>query len=368
MAASSDAAQQGACADVWVCLDFEATCDEGNPPLVRKDEAELIEFAFAVYDARRDEITHIKQCYCKNVRTPLTEFCTRLTGITPAQLEEAGSLEEALGALTALLETEEFAGRSVCAVTHGSWDLESLLPLNCKAVGLEVPLTLQTYVDLRATVQKYFSGQRVQAGTLTEICAALGIKMAGRLHSGRDDAVMVAMGVQALLKRSASIIPIELAPENLSFRAGEEQRLCLDGLSFTIVASDITDWLEGLGYTVAPSGLRMVLEGRGRPSGRAVVDFGSHESAAAALSDFEGGKRMRVRGVERQVLLRPLRDSEVSVAPAALIAFPTDVARVDSLRGAPPPRAGDWTCPACSYTVFARNSTCRRCGAKKPAS
>eukprot|EP00971_Amphidinium_carterae_P029502 580816-Amphidinium_carterae.1 len=35
---------------LWVCLDFEATCDEGLASKVHRDEAELIEFSYAVLD------------------------------------------------------------------------------------------------------------------------------------------------------------------------------------------------------------------------------------------------------------------------------------------------------------------------------
>merc|ERR1719433_1869566 len=128
-----------------------------------------------------------------------------------------------------------------------------------------------------------------------------------------------------------------------------------------------------------------------RPSGRAVVDFGSHKRAAAALDFFDGGQLMVTDDAERVVMLRPLRDYDQGPA-ATVVPFPADataVARHRSMgaapgvagsreagRGAAVPkgvaaamraRPGDWVCPQCQDLVFARNRACRLCGTRKPA-
>jgi len=84
--------------EVWICLDFEWTCDEGEQRLVRNDEGEIIEFSYVIYDAKADAVTQA-QHYCKNQATPITRFCSELTGITDETLKHAGSLADALHAL-----------------------------------------------------------------------------------------------------------------------------------------------------------------------------------------------------------------------------------------------------------------------------
>jgi len=350
-------------ADVWLCLDFEATCDEGDPPRVRRDEAELIEFSYAIYDEVLDRVTHTGQHYCRNERTPLTDFCTALTGITRDKLEGAGSLGDALVALQVTLNEEALVSRNCCAVVHGAWDLEFLLPANCKAKGLKVPSILRRYVDLRLSAQRHLTW--APATTLAEICRGLGVVMDGREHCGLDDARMVALATGVLRRAGAELTHADLEYEQAAFLASAETRLCLDGLPFAIVAPQICEWFQELGCQTRVEGLRMILGSDGRPSGRALVDFGIHITAASALSSVEGGKLL----ADRLVLLRPLRESERLEDPKKIIPFPSDAVAVAKLRSvvAPSPqRPGDWICPHCQDHVFARNVSCRKCGAARP--
>lgn len=135
--------------EIWICLDFEWTCDEGADREVHPDEGEIIEFSYVVYDAKLGKVACEGQFYCKNEKTPITSFCTNLTGISDEILANAGSLCDALDAFDAALNAENLIGRPSCAVAHGSADLELMLPGNCKHIaGREVPQVLRTYVDL----------------------------------------------------------------------------------------------------------------------------------------------------------------------------------------------------------------------------
>jgi len=380
--------------EVWICLDFEATCDEGDPPLVQKDEAELIEFSFCILDAPAGNICHVGQHFCRNDRTALTPFCTQLTGITHEQLSTAGSLADALRALETLLQSPALVGRSVCAVAHGSWDLEFLLPKNCKAAGLEVPSVLQRYVDLREATQRHIAARHTKqrtsrASTLLEICHALHIEPEGRLHSGQDDAKMVALAIQALLMAGAHLTHIDLVEQRLAFHRNEDRCLCLDGLAWTTTAPGLAAWLGSLKHGVEEAALRMVLDNNGRPSGRAIVDFGSHQCAAAVFDSFDCGQLMVSDGTRRVVMLRPLRDCDQGPG-VAVVPFPADATAVARYRSmgsivgaagsneaggkavpkgvasAMRARPGDWVCPHCQDLVFARNQACRLCNTRKP--
>jgi len=211
--------------------------------------------------------------------------------------------------------------------------------------------------------------------SLTEICGALGVTMQGRLHCGLDDARMVAMAAQALLNRGAFLELIDLKLERAEFEAKAEQMLCLDGLPFDILGSELSCWFSSFGYDVAVGGLSMLLDDRGRPSGRALADFGNHSQASGALSDIAQGKTIKTESSVRLTLLRPLRQPEHralaggdGASQPVLVPFPTDARVLARMRGiqATTRKPGDWVCATCHDLVFARNAACRKCGTPKP--
>lgn len=349
--------RNGSAAELWVCLDFEWTCDEGEDRQVHSEEGEIVEFSYAVFDARAGEVACDGQHYCKNLRTPITKFCTDLTGITPETLADAGSLEDALHALQRALSADGIFGRPCCAVTHGSADLELMLPLNCRAQGLEVPRVLRRYVDLREAVQTHLTSKGVRgtrASTLRQICEALNVEMIGEEHCGLDDSWMVLMATQQLLQAGADLYAVDLDAERSTFLAGscshDLQRLCLDGLPFFAIGSEVRPWLEGLtGCALEEEALLVVLGMDGRPTGRAVVDFGNHQAAVQALRALDGGRRIVCGSLdswpfeypkERLVLARPLRRQERCLhvvgeggaGGPALAPFPPDAEALTRLR------------------------------------
>eukprot|EP00435_Cladocopium_sp_Y103_P046829 s1915_g13.t1 len=98
-------------AEIFICLDFEWTCDDGEQRQVHSDDVEIIEFSYVIYDAKDNRLAYERQHYCKNERTPITRFCSELTGITDQTLASAGSLADALEALRQDLEDEQLRGR-----------------------------------------------------------------------------------------------------------------------------------------------------------------------------------------------------------------------------------------------------------------
>jgi len=61
-------------------LDFEASCGESGFP---RDQMEIIEFPTIVYDLQeKKEVGRFHEYVKPVIRPQLTEFCTKLTGIT----------------------------------------------------------------------------------------------------------------------------------------------------------------------------------------------------------------------------------------------------------------------------------------------
>lgn len=238
--------------ELWICLDFEWTCDEGEHREVHSDEGEIIEFSYAVYDVNVQRCVCDGQYYCKNLRTPITKFCTDLTGISDDTLKDAGSLRDALDALDRSLSSEGLAGRQKCAVAHGPADLELMLPRNCKALDLKVPSYLSRYVDLREATQSYLAAKGIRnkrASSLKQICEALKLEMIGDEHCGLDDSWMVLLAFQQLLLNGAELRPVDLVAERDSFlqpsiapeisKSQPPRCLCFDGLPFFALASEV---------------------------------------------------------------------------------------------------------------------------------
>merc|ERR1719277_2919894 len=133
---------------------------------------------------------------------------------------------------------------------------------------------------------------------------------------------MVLMATQQLLKLGAEMRSIDLDEESADFKKPTscEQALCLDGLWYFCLASDLRPWLERqLGRPVRRDALHIALGLDGKPTGRAIVDFGCHDVALQAYSAFTFG-RVMVAGrpdewpneepKERLILARPLRLQE----------------------------------------------------------
>lgn len=267
------------------------------------------------------------QYYCKPERTPITEYCTELTGISEETLAKAGSLGDALVAFEDALNRAGLKGRRCCAVTHGPCDLELTLPRNCEAIGRKIPSVLRSYVDLREAAQHHVrtkSIQNARASTLREICEALGVEMIGDEHCGLDDAWMVLLSFQVLLNAKSDLQVIDIDAERNAFLNSNctDRMLALDGLPFRALHTEIQSWLEGLvGSRLPANSVRIVFGLDDRPSGRAVVDMGTRSAAAAAFKVMTckplspGGRMLSMQDerfgvMERLILVRPRRRQE----------------------------------------------------------
>mmetsp|Transcript_57570 Transcript_57570/g.166599 ORF Transcript_57570/g.166599 Transcript_57570/m.166599 type:complete len:596 (-) Transcript_57570:87-1874(-) len=344
--------------EFWVALDFEWTCDEGQDRRVHSEQAEIIEFSFVIFDVRRSKMVTEGQYYVKPRKTPITEFCVELTGITDEKLKDAGSLEDAIAAFNRAWEEAGAVGKPAFSVAHGSADLELILPRNCKDLGLEVPWVMRRYVDLREATQTHLATLgNTTATSLRQICDALKVEMIGEEHCGLDDSWMVLMATQQLHKLRANLVPIDLEAERAAFLADDhpDTALVLDGLPYHGLGSEIREWIiEQTGNRLPESAFWIVLGNDGRPTGRAFVDFGSHAAAVEAYLKMDGGRRL-ISGSknrwayeaprERLVLARPPRRQELSlprrdavvkgntsgVSPA-LAPFPVDAAALEVLK------------------------------------
>src|SRR5687767_13674512 len=78
-----------------VVLDFEATCNNGAPPVPQ----EIIEFPSVLVDAEAHQIVDEFPSFVRPVHHPqLSEFCRELTGIEQAEVDAADPFLDVLAA------------------------------------------------------------------------------------------------------------------------------------------------------------------------------------------------------------------------------------------------------------------------------
>jgi inhibitor of KinA sporulation pathway (predicted exonuclease) len=171
----------------WLAvIDLESTCDEPTNPAPQ----EIVELPVVLVDLRTLSLGAAWRTYVRPTEHPtLSAFCTRLTGITQAQVDGGVCLATALAELDAFLSAHVPRGSSLLSATWSDWDLQHMLASEARWRKLPLPEYLQSWCDLRSEFRKQYP--RAQGG-LEEACATAGVPWEGRAHCGLDDATNTA--------------------------------------------------------------------------------------------------------------------------------------------------------------------------------
>ncbi|MCA9571889.1 MAG: exonuclease domain-containing protein, partial [Myxococcales bacterium] len=256
-------------------LDFEATCDDVDPP----DPQEVIEFPSVLVDLDTKAVVDEFSTFVRPVHHPrLTPFCTSLTGITDADLTTAPAFPEVFEAHQRWLADH---GHPVIA-TCGDWDLAKLLPTQIAASGLRtVPPSYRAWINVKVPFGAW-KGPGARMG-MPGMLEALGLPLIGRHHRGIDDARNIARIVLALAERGVDIEPTgRLAPSRypsvriVLVREGREAEVTLERRTL-------------------PSLLGLA-SGTHRRQATGVLDVDGRELTDEDLLDLRDGDRLSVLG------------------------------------------------------------------------
>jgi len=177
-----------------LCIDLEATCWDHTPgprgegafdPYV----SEIIEVGIATLDTESPEIMK-EQILIKPLASPVSEFCTNLTGLTQERLDKEG-----LSKANAwdLMSRRWKKGRYWC-----SWDNYDMKQLMADSAlfGLKMPFHPVWHNNVKTTFGLFFAGGKSDG--LERALNKLGMKFEGRPHCGADDAYNLARIVRFL--------------------------------------------------------------------------------------------------------------------------------------------------------------------------
>ncbi len=169
-------------ASYFLVIDLEATCDEEKR--IRDREMEIIEIGAVLVDAESLEPLAEFQTFVKPVRHPiLTEFCTKLTTITQADVEDAPGFPEAIAYLRHFID-----GQDALFCSWGDYDRRQF-EQDAKFHKVALP-----FGGRHLNVKKQFStqlGEETRYG-MGMALQRVGLELLGTHHRGIDDARNIA--------------------------------------------------------------------------------------------------------------------------------------------------------------------------------
>uniref|UniRef100_A0AAY4C0Q3 3'-5' exoribonuclease 1 n=1 Tax=Denticeps clupeoides TaxID=299321 RepID=A0AAY4C0Q3_9TELE len=188
------AAAEGGVTDTYydfICVvDFEATCEESNPPGFLH---EIIEFPIVLVNTRTAHIVDTFQEYVKPELNPkLSDFCTQLTGITQEMVDQADTFGNVLRRVVTWLQERELGTKYRYALlTDGSWDMSKFLNMQCKISRIKHPKFAKKWINIRKSYGNFYKVPRTQT-KLSSMLEKLGLQYEGRPHCGLDDSRNIA--------------------------------------------------------------------------------------------------------------------------------------------------------------------------------
>jgi len=170
--------------DQYLVVDLEATCtDDDSFP---RDQMEIIEIGAVLLDGRSFAQVAELQTFVRPTRHPrLTDFCTRLTTITQAQVDAAPRFPQAIAELREFLRGRP--GALFCS--WGGYD-KTQLERDARRHAVALPLGGR-HLNLKEGFSRRL-GESRQYGT-GQALRRVGLRASGTHHRAIDDARNIAL-------------------------------------------------------------------------------------------------------------------------------------------------------------------------------
>ncbi|MEU7079387.1 3'-5' exonuclease [Streptomyces sp. NPDC046409] len=177
-------------------MDVEATCWDGRPPPGSVNE--IIEIGLTVVDLSAGRRSSRHRVLVRPVRSAVSGFCTELTGLTQAEVDQGVTFAEACRILV-----EEFGAGERPWASWGDYDRRQFARQS-RADGVAYPFGLpteRTHTNAKAVFAESYGLRRKPA--MDQALRIAGLPLEGRHHRGEDDAWNIAALVLDLVGRGA---------------------------------------------------------------------------------------------------------------------------------------------------------------------
>lgn len=167
--------------DHILVLDVESTCWEGKPP--GGQENEIIEIGLCLLDVASGERKDRESLLVRPERSTVSPFCTALTTLTQAQVDQGIPFAEACALLIKRFKSKERVWAS-----YGDYDRRQF-ERQCRNRGIPYPFG-PSHFNVKALLALTL-GLKAEVG-MAEGLPLLGLPLEGTHHRGGDDAWNIA--------------------------------------------------------------------------------------------------------------------------------------------------------------------------------
>jgi inhibitor of KinA sporulation pathway (predicted exonuclease) len=176
--------------DQILVVDVESTCWEGDPP--PGQESEIIEIGLCVLDVAALQRLENRSILVRPERSTVSAYCTALTTLTQAYVDDGLALREACRILR-----QEYRARQRIWASYGDYDRRQF-KRNCRAQDIAYPFG-PGHINVKSLFA-VMHGLSREVG-LDKALEMLGLPFEGTHHRGDDDAWNVARVLGELLRR-----------------------------------------------------------------------------------------------------------------------------------------------------------------------
>ena len=174
--------------DQILVIDVEATCWEGKPP--EGQENEIIEIGLCALDVASGDRSGRESFLVHPERSTVSPFCTGLTTLTQAQVDQGIPFDEACALLA-----KRFKAKERVWASYGNYDRQQF-ERQCQRHGIPYPFG-PSHLNVKALLAVTL-GLKAETG-MAKALQLLGIPLEGTHHRGGDDAWNIAAILGKLL-------------------------------------------------------------------------------------------------------------------------------------------------------------------------
>ncbi len=182
--------------DSILVVDVESTCWEGPPPA--GEDNEIIEIGTCLLDVATGERKGRESIIVRPERSRVSGYCTKLTTLTQAQVDQGMSFTEACNLLK-----EKFGSDQRLWASYGDYDRQ-MFDRQCHERGVLYPFG-KGHLNVKSLFAVTCSLSR-EIG-LSRALKHLGLDLEGTHHRGGDDAWNVAAILSKLLLAARTGLP-----------------------------------------------------------------------------------------------------------------------------------------------------------------